>query len=339
MKFINSLKFIAILLVISSVFTKRISRSKTVSKVKTLLDKMAEVKSYCLDGTKSDPPGVWLYLDTDSVKGGKSGFIVKNYYKKESFNCKYMNPISDSDSRKRYFSSFRDFSMYNDAYGVENNWTKMRAFVFQMTGGVAYVFNIDKFLISSSSINDKELVALVKTIQTNKNSYMRTFHNYRNSMISLKGKAEALTELKALNLNTKEALQAEIEKKKKELAASQTNLKNLNTKAESLRFIIRDYEKQITIKKSSELDPKMENLKVQVQTLESLSSQIAENDKKIQGIIPIDQNDLAQSSVNLKAKLTDLRALYLSSDPKYALFTSVINSLATKMDEIPQVIA
>lgn len=326
-------------MVILSVFTKTVRRSKTLSKSKTSLDKMAETKAYCLDGSANAPSGIWLYLNTDTVQAGKSGFIVKNYYKGQSFNCKWMNAISQSDSRNRYFASYRDFSVYKDAYGNENSWTKMRQFVFQMAGGVSYVFNIDKFLISSSSISENELKNLVSTIDTNQNNYMTNFHKYRNGMSSLKVKAEELQALKAKNLDTTEKLQAEIANKKVELAVTQAKLKTLMDQADASKLLMRNYEKQINQKKQSELNPVMENLKVQVTALESLEAQIKANQSKIQGIVPIDKNDLAESTVALRTKLTALRALYLESDPKYTQFSTLITNLDSKMDTIPTVIA
>lgn len=339
MKFATIIKSLVVLMVILSVFTRTVRRSKTLSKSKTSLDRMAEVKAYCGDGRANAPSGQWLYLDTNSIKSGNSGFIVKNYYKDQAFTCKWMNQISKQDSRNRYFASFRDFSVYRDAYGVENGWTSMRQFVFQMTGGVSYVFNIDKFLVRSSSISESELKSLVSTIDTNQGSYMTTFHNYRNNMRSLKVKAEELTDLKAKNLNTKEALQAEIANKKIQLAATQGVLKTLMDQAASSKLLIRNYEKQINQKKQEQLKPEMENLKVQVQGLEALDAQIKENNSKIQGIVPIDKNDLSESIADLRLKLSGLRALYLEADPKYTQFSTLIAHLDTQMDTIPSVIA
>ena len=337
MKLISSLKFLVVLMVILAVFSKRVSRSTTLNKVSTRLDAMAESKASCFDGKWGSD--YWVYIDTNSIQNGNSGFIIKNYYKSESFNCKYMNRISDQDSKKRYFASFRDFSPYSGPISKEESWYLMRRLLIIMKNGIRYNFFIDKQFFGSDAINKEELKTVISKMQNRVNNYLTTFRTYKNKMATLKVNAEELTSLKKKNLNTKQALQAEVANKKAEITITQETLKDLNAKAEASKLQIRNYEKEINTKKNGSLREKTDNLKVYVQSLEALTAQIMDNENKIKGIVPIDKNDLTASITNLKAKLTALRETYLYSDPKYMQFSSLILNLDQVMDTIPQVIA
>lgn len=335
---LTSLKFIVVLMVVLAVSSKRVFKSATLNKVLTRLDAMADASAYCEDGRSGAPQGMWLKIDTNSINNGNSGFIVRNYYKSEAFTCKYMNKISNQDSRNRYFASYRDFSSYNGAYSDENSWTKMRQLIIYMKQG-NYVFNIDKFLIQSSSISASELTSIVTKLHNRKNSYLTDYRNYRNKMSSIKVQAEQLTSLKAKNLNTKAALQAEVSNKRAEITITQETLKDLMAKAEASRLQIRNYDREINAKRNGKLKEEMDNLKAQVTGLDALEAQIADNEKKIQGIVPIDHSDLTASMTTLKEKLNLLKNTYLASDPKSMEFSTMIAHLEQMKDNIPQLLA
>lgn len=339
MKLIKSLQFLVVLIVVLSVFTKRVKRSKTFSRSlsSTMMEKMAEVKASCFDNSASATKDTWLYLNTDSIKEAKSGFQVKNYYKNAVFNCKYMNKISQQDSRNRYFVTYRDFSSYYGAESKENSWVYMRKMTIYMKSSVAYVFLIDK-KVFGDEINQKENEQLVKDLNTYRNSYLTNYRTYRDQMSKYKVNAEALAATKAQNIQTREQLNAAIAQKQTELATTKAALKNLEQQAEAARLAIRNYENTINQKRVSTLQPEEANLKGLVTALSAVEAQIADNDKKIKGIVPIDQDDLSQSMEKLKQKLNELKGIYLSSDPYSATLSTLIAHFDTQMNTIPSVI-
>merc|ERR1712032_907739 len=93
--------------------------------------------------------------------------------------------------------------------------------------------------------------------------------------------------------------------------------------------------KLLTSKKTDVMDPAQQKLKETIQNLNALTAQRADNLQKIAGIVPINSDDLAQSTNNLKAKLSTLQATYIESDPKSAEFSTLIAHLDTQMDTIP----
>jgi hypothetical protein len=103
---------------------------------------MSEVKSDCFNYPNGST-GVWLYLNTKSIKAATSGFTVKNYYKNQSFNCGGFKSIGQSDSRNQYFVSYRDFSAYTGANSSEESWTTMRQFRIYLTNSY-FRMQIDK---------------------------------------------------------------------------------------------------------------------------------------------------------------------------------------------------
>merc|ERR1712070_203079 len=141
------------------------------------------------------------------------------------------------------------------------------------------------------------------------------------------------------NINSRQGLQTEINNKQLEISQTQSDLKALKAQAEALRQQIINYEKAINIKKTDVMDPAQQNLKETIQNLNALVAQRADNLQKISGIVPIDSDDLAQSTNNLKAKLSTLQATYIESDPKSAEFSTLIAHLDTQMNTIPTVIA
>merc|ERR1712100_932294 len=100
-----------------------------------------------------------------------------------------------------------------------------------------------------------------------------------------------------------------------------------------------NYEKAINVKKTDVMEPAQQKLKETIQNLNALVAQRADNLQKINGIVPIDSDDLAQSTTNLKAKLATLQSTYIESDPKSAEFSTLIAHLDPQMDTIPTVIA
>ena len=329
---------LVILMVILNVFTKRVHRSKAASKLSSQLKKQAEVKSFCGDSkTDNFPEGMWLYLLTDSVSGGASGFKVKNYYKGESFTCKFMNQISSEDSRNRYFASFRDFSSW-DATSTENGWTKMRHFQMWMKGEYRYQFLVDKNLFSDD-INESELISLIKQLNQNKDSYLSRFRTSKTKLSNKKIEADSKTEQKAKNIVDRAQLQQEVKEKNKKLIISQNAKIKFTTQSDASKLQIKTFESQIATIRTTKFSPLIESLRVQSLQLDSIEQEIAGNDKKLQGIVPIDQNDLSASKTKLLKKLNDLNALYLDADPKHTAIKDLIDNFDTKQDLIPNVIA
>lgn len=338
MKLVRNLKFLVLLLVILSVFTARVKRTKTQNKVATRLKAWANVKSNCYELNKSSKPtieNIWLLMDTQTMKTGSSGLIVKNYYSSESFNCAYMSSLGKSDGQNKYFFSYRDFSSY-DVYSKENNIFLMRQLKIPMKNNVYYIFNIDKGLFSDD-ITDTELTSLVSLLKDNRNRYSTTYDKYVNQMRNYKIKAQALAATKAKNISTRQQLDSEIENKKAELILTQETLKDLNSKSSASSLQIRNLISEINKITADKLQPEMESLKGSVQTLDALTAQVADNNKKLLNIVKIDSNDLATSLIQLKEKLTALKATYLDSDPNSATLSSLIANfeVSEKFDSIP----
>jgi hypothetical protein len=95
---------------------KKVKRSKTASKVATKLASMAEAKTDCYDYNvgKWTISNRWLHINTSSANSGKSGFMISNYYKNQSFDCPSLIRIGDTNSRNQYFVAYRNFSAYHD---------------------------------------------------------------------------------------------------------------------------------------------------------------------------------------------------------------------------------
>jgi hypothetical protein len=319
---------------------KKVKRSKTASKVATRLAKMAEAKSYCYDynAQKYTISKRWLHINTDSANSGKSGFMISNYYKNESFDCPNLLRISDVNSRNQYFVAYRNFSSYNGPSKKDNNAFTMRQLMIYLKNS-AMVFNIDKNVFSSDHINSSEATTMVNNLDSNKLSYLTNFRKYRNEMIDKRARAESLQSTQSKNINSRQALQTEINNKQLEITQTQSDLKNLKAQAEALRQQIINYEKAINVKKTDVMDPAQQKLKETIQNFNALVAQREDNLKKINGIVPIDSDDLAQSTTSLKAKLSTLQSTYIESDPKSAEFSTLIAHLDTQMDTIPTVIA
>ena len=336
MKFITSLKFLVILLVTLSVFTKRVKRSKSASSLYAQMKQMAEVKAFCYTPQKTID-GRWLHLDTNSATNGQSGFILRNYYKGESFDCPQLYKISTQDSKNRYFVSYRRMSSYEGAYSVENNVFNMRQLGIQMQNSVTYALLIDK-KVFTDDINDKELKNMVSNLKNNKNSYLTKFFNFKSQLNQFKAKAEDLADLKARNIQTSSDLQAQIAAKKIELKGTQEILVSLNNNASALALQIRNYEKEMNKKKTDELDPSLKDLQESIQILNALDAQVRDNDQKIKGIVPIDQSDLTASNTKLRDSLLAYQQTYLDSDPKFTLLGNLITKIETQMDNIPTIL-
>jgi hypothetical protein len=336
MKFVTSLKFLVLLIVALSVFTKRVKRSSTASKVLTRLDSQGEAKSYCYINDVKTISDKWLEINTASANSGKSGITVRNYYKNQSFQCGPIQKIANSDGKSNYFISYRVMN-YWGAGGAENGWGYMRAMDFFM-GNAQIRFLIDK-KVFGDDINEAEMKAMIGNVNENRLNYMTRFRKYRNEMITKRTNAESLTALQAKRITTKDQLKAEIANKQIEVASTTATLKDLDSKAEASRLQIRNFEKEQNIKKTDKLDPAMQTLKELIQNLDALKAQKADNTQKINGIVPINSNDLAKSNADLKANLALLQATYMASDPKNAMFSTLLANFDAQRDTIPTVIA
>lgn len=339
MKLIRNLKFLVVLLVILSVFTSKVKRTNTKNKARARLADMASVKSDCFEFGRSQSAtisDIWLSLDTKSVKNGSSGLIVRNYYKSESFKCKFMTYLGLSDNKSKYFFSYRDFSNY-DPSGQNNGFFYMRQLKIVMKDRVVYSFNAEKNLMFSDDISESELGELATSIKNNKNTYLLKYSNFVNQMRELKAKAEDLASTKAKNIQTRGELNTEIENKKAELTLTQETLKDLKEKASASGLQVRNLESEINKLKNDQLNPAIDSLKGYVQTLTGLTSQVSENNKKLQNIIPIDQSDLVESITKLKAKLTAFKGTYLDSDPSFTTLSTLIANIddSNLFDGIP----
>lgn len=338
MKFVTSLKFLVLLIVALSVFTKRVSRSKTATKVLTKLDAEAETKAFCNINGSTTIDGRWLEINTSSANSGKSGFSMRNYHSNQNFPCGYATQkIANSNNKNNYFLSYRRIQS-NGAWGRENNWHQMRLFVVDFYGGAQIQMLIDK-KVFGDDINSSEMAAMITNINTNRVNYMTKFRKYRDEMITKKTNASVLTSVQAKRITTKDQLKAEIANKQIEVMTTRTTLKDLNEKAEAARLQIRNYEKEQNAKTSDELDPLMVQLKGTRNMIEALKAQKKDNSNKISGVTPIDSDDLAKSNAMLKAALVSLQATYMESDPKNAEFGTLLANFDAQRDTIPSVIA
>merc|ERR1712160_151469 len=241
-------------------------------------------------------------IKTSTANSGKSGFIIRNYKSNKVFNCDGLLRLSEENNRARFFVAYRKFSAYQGPYKKENGWTSMRQLILPMVNNGQLLFNIDKHVFSDT-INSSEL--------TNMES----------------------------NISTREGLNAEIAKKQIAMTTTRATLQNLKATSEATSVQIRNYEKELNIKRTDVMDPAMQALKEAIQNLDALVAQKADNEKKIQGIVPINSDDLAKSNAELAARLGALQKQYMTEDPKSTEFSTLIAHLETQMDTIPTVIA
>ena len=336
MKFTRNLKFVVLLLVILSVFAKRARRTTTANKVATKLEAQAEIKSSCWESGRWTVKNQWLLLDTQSANSQGSGFQVMTYSKNSPFNCRYMQSIGQSNSRNKYFISFRDFSTY-DSYSKNNAFYLMRRFMIKMKNNTTYNFLIDKGMFSDD-ITQKELQTMTTNMNTNRNSYTTRYRNYYSDMIRIKVKAEELRNQKTKNIDNRHKLNSEIDNKKAELLITQETLRDLKLKSEASKLQIRNFESEINLKKVSTLDPAIQSLQESVTNMDALESQVTDNKQKISGVVAIDSNDLTQSLTQLKTKLTGYKGTYMASDPKSVQISTLIANIDTQMDNIPTIV-
>merc|ERR1711957_416508 len=339
MKFVTSLKFLVLLMGALSVFTKKITRSTTATKVGTKLDSMAYTYGYCWNA------GGALFIDsmgvdikTSTANSGKSGFVIRNYKSSKVFNCDGLLRLPEDSGRASFFVAYRKFSAYQGPYKKENGWTSMRQLILPMVNGGQLLFNIDKHLFSDT-INKSELTNMESNISTNSVNYMTKYKKYVGEMIDRKVRAQNLKAIQSANITAREGLNAEIAKKQIAMTTTRSTLQNLKATTEATSVQIRNYEKELNIKRTDVMDPAMQALKEALQNLDALVAQKADNDKKIQGIVPIDSDDLGKSNLELAARLRALQKQYMSEDPKSTEFSTLIAHLETQMDTIPTVIA
>jgi chromosome segregation ATPase len=277
---------------------------------------------------------------TDSVSGGASGYKVKNYYTYEHFNCKYMTKISDDNNRSRYFSSFRDFSSYN-ANSDENSWYNMKHFEIWMgKPGKNYrnQFLSDKNLIYDD-ISGAELVTLIKQLNDNKNNYLSKFRNFKTKLSDKKIDAESKTAQKARNIATRAQLLEEVNNKQAEFAITQEAKREYTSKSEATKLKIRNFESEIATIRTTKFTPLVALLQAQTQQLSTIQQEIAGNQQKLEGIVPIDKNDYDAKKQELRKKLIELNSHYLMADPKHIAINDVLTHFEANQNLIPSVIA
>lgn len=340
MKFFNILKFTVAALVILQVYSGSLERLHAMarSKSKTKGSDWADLKTYCYKFNESNSPGPkrWIRINKKNILNAGSGIVLKMYYENQSFDCPYVQSISKEDSKNRYFVPFYD--MVNGAFTREKKWWAMRKFEIGMRNNVLYDMNIEDGLFSDD-ISKSELENIITTMQNNQYNHKTNVRTYNDKRAKILARIQDLKALKAKNIRTREELQAEVDSKQIELENTKMQLKDLMAKAEASRLQIRNYEQEINKKKTDELDPEMEDLQQQVHILDALVKQRNENLKKIQGIVPINQDDLASSKTKLKDTLIKMRATYLPTDPKYAQYSTLIAHLDTNFADIPNVIS
>ena len=155
MKFITSLKFLVLLIVALSVFTKMVKRSSTASKVLTKIAANAEAESFCVEDGKLKIDARWLLIDTYSANSGRSGVIVKNYYNNQSFNCRGFVQLANSGNKRQYFLPFRQFSPYTGPYSKENGSREMRSIDIPLMNSYFQML-IEKKRFRTDDINDHD---------------------------------------------------------------------------------------------------------------------------------------------------------------------------------------
>merc|ERR1712210_114661 len=108
----------------------------------------------------------------------------------------------------------------------------------------AMTFNIDKGVFNDD-ITSSEMTNIVNNLDSNKLSYLTNFRKYRNEMIDKRARAESLQSTQSKNINSRQALQTEINNKQVEISTTQSAFKDLKSQAEALRTQIINYERAI----------------------------------------------------------------------------------------------
>jgi len=336
MKFNNILKFLVIVLVLSSAISKRVKRSKTTSKslYKVALAAQADVKGMCYEWNREPSKRMtqWVVLDTESVKNGKSGIIMRNYYTKENFNCSGLVSISKRKSTNTFFLPYRNFSnSYEAAYANNGILYMRRLTVYTRYGAIS--MHVEKGMFSSH-ISESEVKTLSAALNSNKDDYLKDVKNRRLMMDSTKVRAENLAWNKQQNINTQAQLDKALADKKTELNATKEAHKKLTAASEASKLLIREYKKQQQTLVNNDLKALNEDLQTNLTRLDALEQQQKENEDKIKGIKPIDHNDLAQSKTTLSTLLTSYANTFLESDPNSAILKDLIANLSTQMGTI-----
>merc|ERR1712151_416264 len=199
------------------------------------------------------------------------------------------------------------------------------------------IFQIDK-KVFGDDINSSELKTLKNGLINNKNDYLENFRNYRNKLSALKQSAEDLERTRSLNLSTQADLEAARQAKQAELDQTKATLKALNQAAEASRLASRNFEKEHQRLAQEELRPLLDQLESMEQGLKALQQKVKDNDSKIQGVVPIDQNDLAESKTSLRNTLTLFQATFLQMDPRFTAIDTCIKGLPGTMSTVGSVI-
>lgn len=329
MKFVQILKFLVIVLVLSSVIPKRVKRTKNLY----MMAKQAEGLTYCTTNNKSYKQ--WLNIYTDTILNAKSGFVLRNYYK-EDFNCPSLVRIDNRESRTTYFVPFRNFNTYRNSYVKENSMWKMRQLIVFLRYSTLTI-NFDKKVLTDD-VNEKENIKLNNELISRRDSYLTTYKNLRDKLSAIQVLAEDLTRTKQININTENELKAEITKREQEIVSLQKTVKKLKQDAETSKLTIRNLQKSEQSIANNEMKPAQNELDSLFNMMTALEDQLKENGKKIQGVVPIDQNDLAQSMTDLRKYLTLYQNTFLESDPHFLEISEVIANLDTKLGMIPTIL-
>lgn len=338
MKFNTILKIVIASLVILQIASATLKRYKSKSKAKTKGSDWASLKSYCYQYNINSNAGpmIWLKLNKKDILNGGSGIILEAYYSKETFSCPYVQRINNSsDSRARYFVPF--FDMVSGTT-QDKPWWAMRKFDIYMRNNVLYDLNINDGVFYDD-ISKDELEKIIPTVESNKQYFLNNCNYYKTQRQNARIKIDELTNLKAKNISTKEQLQAEIDSKTIKIADNQIKLKDMTSKADASKLQIRNYEVSINNKKNTELKPVTDDLQQQTNVLASLEIQIQNNKDKINGVIPVSQDNLNQSYTDLTNNLRMLQATYHQSDPKYNQIQNLLNDIYNKKNDIPNIIS
>lgn len=296
----------------------------------------AEAKTYSYRWSDKNNESHWLNLYTDTMKNGKSGVIFRNYYSSQDFSkiCPDVEKITKRESQNTFFLTYRKVSSID---ADEKSWVYMRQ--LKMSLNKSYLtFNIDK-KVFTDDINDEELKSLKNKMINNKDDYLSDFRNYRNKLSALKQSAEDLERTRTLNLNTQADLEAARQAKQAELDQTKATLKALNTQAEASRLASRNLEKERQRLAQEELKPLLDQLESMEQGLKALQDKIKDNDAKIKGVVPIDQNDLADSKTSLRNTLVLFQNTFLQLDPRYTAIDTCVKGLPGTMSTVGSVIA
>jgi DNA repair exonuclease SbcCD ATPase subunit len=214
----------------------------------------------------------------------------------------------------------------------------MRQLQINMKDRVAFVFNVESGLIYED-ITDGELKSMGSNIKSNKSTYLTNYRKHHNDLITIKVRAEELRSQKNKNIDTRAALNSEIANKKAELQITQDAIKDLKAQAEAAKLQIRNFESEINAKKVADLQPAEQALKNAVRSITGLQAQVTENKTKINNISLIDPNAIATNYFRLAQLLTQFKNTYLGSDPYNVALTSFTKNLATRVDELPTIVA